>query len=69
MNAYQKIQQAQKEMERFVLSVVREANKEGRLWNYRVPSIPLMNAIDRLEARGQIKYRKRTLIGGYEISK
>jgi hypothetical protein len=66
---YRRIVKAQQRHERNVRNAITFANRNGRLWRWNAPlSVPEHNAVDRLEAKGEIIYRKRRFIGGYALT-
>jgi hypothetical protein len=55
-----KVLEAQKRIEKELLSYIKGENKKGNGWNNRnLMSIPQYNALHRLENNGTVIYRKR----------
>jgi len=63
---FPKVRAAQKDNERWLLRRIKSVNRTGALYNPTcLLTTPGFNALDRLEARGLVKFRKYIFISGY----
>lgn len=62
VTAYNRIRKAMRDNERSLLADIRLANKSGRGWHSDIYGLSLRqhHALDRLKAKGKVRYRKWT---------
>lgn len=61
---FPKTREAQMAMEKRVLDHVKSLNREGRLYKPLLPGMPWWNAMDRLEAKGLLRFYKTRSVYG-----